>query len=357
MAVKMVLFRNVLLGFAVAAIALLVATLVAVTVLGQAAEELETFSSARRATTGPAGSGEGSSDPLALADFMRTGQVVTLVCGLTGFLLGLILLVVAANQAARLLKRLKEATRQLANVVVFDEAPHGSTSGSMDDLELEIYKMVRNIQASQKRYLDASPLTRLPGNRAIEQVLEGKMARDERFALCYVDLDDFKVYNDTYGYARGSELIKLTGEIIYRAKDRHADPDDFVGHIGGDDFVLIVASEKAPEVCAAIIAEFDQVIPRYYDQRDRERGFIECRDRYGVLRQFPLMSVSIAVVSDSRRKFNSPMEIARIATEIKDYVKTLPGSNYLIDRRSKSRVKSEDAGPAIMLDGFPEIRG
>lgn len=335
----MFLFRNVFIGFAAAAIALLITTLVSVTILGRTVDELERYAALPGAEANSAAAVQPNLTPRELADTIRIGQVVIWFCGLTGFLFGLFILVIAANQAARLLSRLKDATRQVANVVVFDEEPQSLTVGSMDDLELEIYKMTRNIQASQRQYLDASPLTRLPGNRAIERVLEVKMFRNERFALCYVDLDDFKVFNDTYGYARGSELIKRTGEIIHRAKARYADPDDFVGHIGGDDFVLIVASQKASATCEAIIAEFDRVVPQYYDQQDRERGFIECRDRFGVRRQFPMMTISIAVVSDSRRRFNSPVEIAKIATEIKDYVKTLPGSNYLIDRRSKPRVK------------------
>lgn len=337
---KMILFRNVLVGFAISASALLVVTLISVTLLGRAADELETYPPSLSSEVTSTEVAPPKLRPLELADTLRIGQFLVWFCGLSGFLLGLLILILAANQADRLLKRLKEATRQLANVMVYDEEPQDLISGSMDDLELEIYKMMRNIQASQRLYLDASPLTRLPGNRAIEQVLKEKMARDERFALCYIDLDDFKAYNDTYGYARGSELIKLTGEIIHRAKARYADPDDFVGHIGGDDFVLIVDSQKAVDVCEAILSEFDQVIPHYYDAKDRERGFIECRDRFGVLRQFPLMTISIAVVSDSRRRFNSPIEIAKIATEIKDFVKTLPGSNYLVDRRRKPRVKS-----------------
>ena len=206
-----------------------------------------------------------------------------------------------------------------------------------DDLEHDIREMMRKIQMSQQLCLDASPLTRLPGNIAIEQVLKGKMLNDEKFALCYIDLDDFKAYNDKYGYARGSELIKLTGEVIHRAKDEHGHADDFVGHIGGDDFVLITSPENVEPVCQAIIAAFDAAVPGHYAAEDQARGYIEGTDRYGVTRRFPLMSISIAVVSDARRNFGSPLEIAQVASEIKDYVKTLPGSNYLIDRRSRKR--------------------
>jgi GGDEF domain-containing protein len=211
----------------------------------------------------------------------------------------------------------------------------GSVTG--DDLEHDIREMMCKIQASQQLCLDASPLTRLPGNIAIEQVLKGKMLHGEKFALCYIDLDDFKAYNDRYGYARGSELIKLTGEIIYLAKDRHGDPGDFVGHIGGDDFVLITSPENVEPVCSAITAAFDRAVPDHYDPDDRQRGYVEGTDRYGVTRRFPLMTISVAVVSDAQRNFSSPLEIAQVATELKDYIKRLPGSNYLVDRRTRQR--------------------
>jgi GGDEF domain-containing protein len=270
---------------------------------------------------------------------LEKGQWVVLLLGLGGFLGGLAMMVVAAGQAVRMLERLKLATRQLANVVLDQDLAR--TEGTADDdLEREVRAMMLKIQASQRLYLDASPLTRLPGNIAIEQVLKTKMAHGEKFALCYIDLDDFKAYNDRYGYARGSELIKLTGEIIYRAKDAHGAAHDFVGHIGGDDFVLITSPENVALICEAIIAEFDRMVPAYYDEDDRRRTYTEGLDRYGVARRFPLMSISIAVVSDALRTFDSPLEIARAAAEIKDYVKALPGSNYLVDRRLQQRDRS-----------------
>jgi GGDEF domain-containing protein len=231
---------------------------------------------------------------------------------------------------------MRQATRHLAEVVL-DEMSPSEVLTAVDSLDREIQTMMLKIKESQQRYLDASPLTRLPGNLAIEEVLKGKMDRGEKFALCYVDLDDFKAFNDKYGYARGSDIIKMTGEVIYRAKDEHASPQDFVGHIGGDDFVLVTSPGQAESVCASIISDFDRLISDFYDSEDRARGFIEGQDRYGVVRRFPIMSISIAVVSDERRSFSSPVEIAKVATEIKDYVKVLPGSNYLVDRRLRGR--------------------
>lgn len=287
----------------------------------------------------PGSTAETASSLAYARDLLQSGQVVMLLLGLAGFLGGLVGMSIASNQTTRMLGRLKLATHQLANVVLDQELPESRANFS-DNMERDIREMMRKIQENQQLCLDASPLTRLPGNIAIEQVLKGKMVQGEKFALCYIDLDDFKAYNDRYGYARGSELIKLTGEIIYRTKDDCGDPGDFVGHIGGDDFVLITAPENVEPVCEAIITAFDRAAPEFYDVEDRERGFIEGTDRYGVTRRFPLMSISIAVVTDSRRNFNSPIEIAQIASEIKDYVKSLPGSNYLVDRRGVQRVNT-----------------
>lgn len=323
------LIRQILTSFLIVSAGFALAWLVSLYLLQEAVTQLATLANAA----------PGSEGVDRLYNLLRAGQLAVLLLGLAAFLGGLVGMAIASNQTTRMLERLKQATQQLANVVFDQEIPE-ARSGSGDDMEGDIRDMMRKIQASQQLCLDASPLTRLPGNIAIEQVLKGKMQHDEKFALCYIDLDDFKAYNDRYGYARGSELIKLAGEIIHRVKAEHGHPGDFVGHIGGDDFVLITSPENIDPVCQAIIAAFDEAVPAHYDADDRERGYIEGTDRYGVTRRFPLMSISIAVVSDARRNYKTPLEIAQVASEIKDYVKSLPGSNYLVDRRCSQRVNT-----------------
>ncbi len=312
------LMRYILISFLVAVAGFMLACLVALSSLEQVATQLET------------------SDVAATLELIRNNQFIVLLLSLGGFLGGLIGMAFAAHQAARIVDRLRHATRYLGDVVLDEMSPDDFLLAS-DGLDREIQDMMLKIKNSQQRYLDASPLTRLPGNMAIEQVLKDKMEHGEKFALCYIDLDDFKAFNDKYGYAKGSDLIKMTGEVLYRAKDEYADQQDFVGHIGGDDFVLITSPDKVESVCQAILDEFDSLIPEYYLPEDRTIGFIEGPDRYGVMRRFPIMSITIAVVSDEKRSFKSPIEIAKVATEIKDYVKSLPGSNYLIDRRVTTR--------------------
>lgn len=312
------LIRYILFSFLAVVVGFVLACLLSLSFMEQAATQLESA---------------GVSAAVAL---IRNGQAWLVWLCLSGFVAGLAGMAFAANSAAKIVDRLRQATRYLGEVVV-DEIDPDEFLVEGDGLSREVQEMMLKIKDSQMRYLDASPLTRLPGNLAIEQVLSEKMEQGEKFALCYIDLDDFKAFNDKYGYAKGSDLIKMTGEVVYRAKDNHANTTDFVGHIGGDDFVLITSPEIVENVCQSIISEFDRLIPDYYDSEDREKGFIEGTDRYGVNRRFSIMSISIAVVSDVKRSFKSPVEIAKVATEIKDYVKSLPGSNYLVDRRVSSR--------------------
>ncbi|MCK4509663.1 MAG: GGDEF domain-containing protein, partial [Desulfuromonadales bacterium] len=295
------LIRYILISFLVATAGFMLSCLVALSSLEQVAAQLE------------------NSDIVATLELIRSRQFVVMVLGLAGLFGGLIGMAFAAHQAARIVDRLRQATKHLGDVVLDEMSPSEFLTAS-DGLDREIQEMMLKIKDSQQRYLDASPLTRLPGNLAIEQVLKGKMDQGEKFALCYIDLDDFKAFNDKYGYAKGSDLIKMTGEVLYRAKDKYAEQQDFVGHIGGDDFVLITSPDGAEQVCQAIISEFDRLIPEYYAEEDRSNGFIEGIDRYGVKRRFSIMSISIAVVSDVKRSFRSPIEIAKVATEIKDYV-------------------------------------
>jgi GGDEF domain-containing protein len=313
--------RYILISFLVTAAIFIVAGLATLSTLEQVADQLT------------------ASNFSHVQEMVRNSQGIVMALCLVGLLSGLISMAFAVHQASKIMDRLRRATSHLGDVVLDEMTPSEFLSAS-DGLDREIQEMMLKIKDSQQRYLDASPLTRLPGNMAIEQVLQGKMDHGEKFALCYVDLDDFKAYNDRYGYAKGSDLIKMTGEVLYRAKDEYAETQDFVGHIGGDDFVLITSPEIVEQVCNAIISEFDSLIPDYYHADDLENGFVEGTDRYGVKRRFSIMSISIAVVSDVKRSFTSPIEIAQVATEIKDYVKSLPGSNYLIDRRVTTRCDS-----------------
>lgn len=185
------------------------------------------------------------------------------------------------------------------------------------------------------RDLSASPLTRLPGNPLIEQVLGARIAAGGPMAVLYIDLSHFKSYNDEYGWLKGDEVIKMLAKHILEIVLEMGGKDDFVGHIGGDDFVVISTPEFAEPIAQEIIRRFDAAIPQFYSEADRARGYIQATDRQGNPFQAPLVSIAIAIVTNDHRSLEHPLQVADRAVEVKKYVKSLTGSRYAFDRRAK----------------------
>jgi diguanylate cyclase (GGDEF)-like protein len=178
-----------------------------------------------------------------------------------------------------------------------------------------------------------SPLTRLPGNLAIESELRRRIADDERFAVLYLDLDNFKAFNDVYGFTHGDEAIQLVARIAVDAVRRRGTISDFVGHIGGDDFIIVTAPDRAEEIAQGIIDAFDTNIRSLYSPKDLRQGYIETRDRRGALNRYPIMTLSIAIVSNEIRRIESYAEIGETAAELKQYAKSVGGSVFVKDKR------------------------
>jgi diguanylate cyclase (GGDEF)-like protein len=178
-----------------------------------------------------------------------------------------------------------------------------------------------------------NPLTGLPGNSLLREEMRYRLEQRQAFALLYVDLDNFKVFNDTYGFARGDEVILLVAHLVQHAIAIHNAPDAFIGHIGGDDFAILTKPEIVDGICQTLIASFDQAIAQLYHPDDLQRGFLSGLDRHGMLRRFGLLTISIGVVTTERRSFGSPIELAQVAAEMKHYAKTQPGSSYAVNRR------------------------
>jgi signal transduction histidine kinase/DNA-binding response OmpR family regulator len=194
----------------------------------------------------------------------------------------------------------------------------------------ELVARVAKALERQARELGASPTTQLPGADAIEAEIDRRLRGGDRAATCcYLDLDNLKAFNDYYGYAKADGVIRQTGDLVRDVVARLGSPGDFIGHIAGDDFVLVVAGEHADRVCSAICARFDQLIPLYYNRDDRNRGYIEAKDRFNTLRRFPIMSVSIAAVTLGDDQTFA--EVAVRATDGKKLAKSLPGSVYVRD--------------------------
>jgi PleD family two-component response regulator len=196
-------------------------------------------------------------------------------------------------------------------------------------------EMLARVRAKVRRAnVDSSlqPLTRLPGNIAIEYEIRGRFDQRAPWAVIYADIDNFKAYNDAYGFARGDEAIKLVAATIVDTIKTAGEPSDFVGHIGGDDFIIVTEPARAEALAWIIAANFDRAVPGVYDAVDRNRGWISSRDRRGSAMRFPLMSLSLAVVTSSSR-VTSYQKIGEVAAELKSYAKRQTGSFVATDKR------------------------
>jgi diguanylate cyclase (GGDEF)-like protein len=187
------------------------------------------------------------------------------------------------------------------------------------------------------RDLYVHPSTRLPGAVEIETEIGRRLGLEVHFATCYADLDHFKEFNDRYSYYEGDRVIRILAQILHDVVKGVCHEDGFVGHIGGDDFIFIIPMDAVTEVCAEIVSIFDTLIPFQYSEQDRRAGYFFGKDRRGQLHRVPLMTVSIGVVTNERRRFTHAAQVSALATEMKSYAKTLPGSVFSVDRRTDSR--------------------
>jgi len=201
-----------------------------------------------------------------------------------------------------------------------------------DPLELRVRVEMAVKRSHQSFY--ASPLTGLPGSTVIEEMLRDKIRGNAHFVVGHIDIDNFKSFNDKYGYMPGDRVIIQTAYMLSNAVRSWGNKGDFVGHIGGDDFVIITTPDKYNSVCRNFICMFDTIIPFHYSPEHRREGHITTRDRTGRVRKIPLMSVTIALVMRTGKKdMKTLIELNERIAEVKQYLKKIPGSKYLADRR------------------------
>ncbi len=197
-----------------------------------------------------------------------------------------------------------------------------------------LYYTIMNLIKLLNRNRTVSPLTGLPGNSQIQLEMQERLEKGEKYALMYIDLDNFKAYNDTYGFSNGDEIIKLTANIITKyVLKKGRNERNFVGHIGGDDFVALVEDKDYENICQDIIAEFDKRVVKYFTKEDIERGYLEVENRKGLIEPFPLTTISIGVVEVTNDRFKNTLEIGEAGAAVKHLAKTIWGSTYVIDRR------------------------
>lgn len=178
-----------------------------------------------------------------------------------------------------------------------------------------------------------SPLTNLPGNVQIQAEIKRRLMKKEYFVMLYLDLDNFKAYNDVYGFSKGDEIIKFTARTIINNVHAKDEDNNFVGHIGGDDFIAIVDDDNFEEICQNIVLEFDKNIKKYFNEDDLKKGYLEVPNRKGIIEEFTLTTISVGAVEVTPGRFKNALEIGEEGAQVKHLAKTIPGSTYVIDRR------------------------
>jgi GGDEF domain-containing protein len=181
--------------------------------------------------------------------------------------------------------------------------------------------------------LDANPLTRLPGNTSIINTVQRLISVGTDFSLAYADLDNFKPYNDKYGFSRGDEMLLMTARLIVNTVSAQQCEPSFAGHVGGDDFIFVLPSDIMETACKRLISDFDTIAPSFYDPEDQARGCILSHDRQGCELSFPILGISIAVVPNVKGKYQYYAELSSTAGQLKKIAKATQGSNYVVDGR------------------------
>jgi len=208
------------------------------------------------------------------------------------------------------------------------------------DLRVRIEMAMRRSQYS----FHSTPLTGLPGGRIIEETINEKLKNREEFSFGYIDIDNFKYFNDNYGYVRGDRAIMQTAYMLYTAVSKFGNKKDFLGHIGGDDFVFITTLDRYRDICHNFILEFNRIMPFHYSEEDRKKGHVVARDRMHNIKKIPLMTISIAVANNAKAsEFKNVIEINEKVAEVKRYLKTFEGSKFMADRRDHVPGAPEDA--------------
>jgi DNA-binding response OmpR family regulator len=214
----------------------------------------------------------------------------------------------------------------------------GLTTGADDYIikPFDTLELVARVKSTLRRNAEAravSPLTSLPGNVRIEDEIAGRVSSGSPFAVAYLDLDNFKAFNDAHGFLRGDQVILLLATALRRAVVG-VQPPAFIGHVGGDDFVLVCRPDQVEDLSFAAVEYFDQKSPSLHDPDDVARGYLEVVDRKGVMRDYPLVSVSVGIATSERRRFDDYREVVIVATEMKGVAKGEVGSAIAVDRRA-----------------------
>lgn len=194
-------------------------------------------------------------------------------------------------------------------------------------------KLSRSLSELKRLYsmaLDSNPLTGLPGNNSISKQIEKILSRNERMCVLYIDLDHFKEYNDKYGFAMGDKVLLETSSILKEVVEKLEISRSFIGHIGGDDFVVIIPSDFYELYIVKLIETFDKNIKTFYSEKDRKAGSFLMQNRYGEMEEFSFVSLSIACVDLKNSRFINYLEVNDACAAAKMEAKKIKGSSYYI---------------------------
>jgi GGDEF domain-containing protein len=265
-------------------------------------------------------------------DVGKQALMITIILSSLSLGFGILFASLITNNINTAISKLKEATDSISSGN-YDNLPDIQGADELADLAISFREMSSRLKALEAMNLDANPLTKLPGNLAIEKELLTRLNETMKFSFCLIDLDNFKAYSDRYGYSRGSDVLKWLGDLLFEVKANYGANDDFLGHIGGDDFVIICSPERIHSICNKVIEEFDKGIVDYYDPEDVQKGFIVSVDREDRPAMYGVMTVSLAVVNTDRTLIREPKEVAQKVAELKQYAKTFKKSVVIMDRR------------------------
>lgn len=258
-----------------------------------------------------------------------------------------------------LCERLKQDPRLLNTPVVFitkssspQEIDRSFAAGGVDYIKkpchlseflarvrthIRLYRLLREVEGLREAAIDSNPLTHLPGNNTIVSRVEQAVAAQEDVCVIYADLDHFKAYNDAYGFSAGDDVLLFTAETLHTVLRVTCKDEGFLGHVGGDDFVLIVPADKAEEVGREITSRFDRGVPDFYSDEDQARGYIMALDRRSQRARMPFVSISLGGVILRKRVFTRAVEVFSVCADVKKAAKAVPGSNLFLDRRNGER--------------------
>ncbi|MCF7916298.1 MAG: diguanylate cyclase [Candidatus Omnitrophica bacterium] len=253
--------------------------------------------------------------------------------------LGISLVIISIAMAAFLsrlivnpIKIFNQAARKIASGRL-DLRVRINTGDELEQMSESFNYMTQRLNTMKQRAENANPLTKLPGNIVIMEEVEKRIKLNQKFVVVYCDLDNFKAFNDKYGVHAGDQVIKLTGQIFKEAIREKGDKSDFIGHEGGDDFLLVTTPDKSSDIARHIIMNFDKRIHRFYNGEDLKRGYIVAHARDGSIKKFPIMTISLAGITNQHRQINSYGEVTNIAAGIKKKSKSIEKSCYVLDKR------------------------